>query len=167
LRRILGYFGYTGGISVWVDPDDETREEVVAGNQRTGVIGEILTDRLRDDGTEFDDAELAALGMDPAEGIDVAVMRGYTKEDAVAYCIAHNNPEAQGQWDFAQLTGNLSTLDAEGYDATLTAFDEAQLGKMLGSVPPAAPAGFETLNEQTVAVEHQCPKCGFEFSGKK
>lgn len=52
-------------------------------------------------------------------------------KDARALNILLNNPEAQGEWDVARLSDWVSTLDAEGYDATLTGFDDRQLEALL------------------------------------
>lgn len=40
-----------------------------------------------------------------------------------------------GEWEMPKLTDLLSTLDAEGFDATLTGFDEQELANMLSWTP--------------------------------
>lgn len=51
---------------------------------------------------------------------------------AAALNVALNNRNLAGDWDYVKLTDILSELDANGFDATLTGFDEKQLAKFLG-----------------------------------
>ena len=44
-----------------------------------------------------------------------------------------------GDWDMASLSDLLSTLDANGYDATLTGFNTDELAKILGREPTGEP----------------------------
>lgn len=53
---------------------------------------------------------------------------------AAALNIALNNPAEQGMWDMPKLAGILSTLDAEGFDATLTGFELDEIERLLAPV---------------------------------
>lgn len=54
-------------------------------------------------------------------------------QQAAALNVLLNNPSAQGTWDYPKLSDLLSSLDAEGYDATLTGFDLGDISAMLTS----------------------------------
>lgn len=65
---------------------------------------------------------------------------------AAALNVLLNNPSAQGEWDFSKLSGLLSELDASGFDATLTGFDDVALEAMLSSGPQLDSAAGERVN---------------------
>jgi ParB-like chromosome segregation protein Spo0J len=94
----------------------------------------------------------------------IAVEEGYAEvpviwaedlsdEECAALNVLLNNPEAQGEWDLAKLTAILSPLDAAGFDATLTGFDEGQLERMLTWTPSPAP-GAALPGAEAIAAGH-------------
>jgi len=93
---------------------------LVAGHQRLKIL------RARGD-TEVD---VSVVDLDP--------------QDEAALNVALN--KIGGEWDMPKLADLLSALDAEGFDATLTGFDEAELEELLtwvadeaGAAPGADP----------------------------
>ena len=54
-----------------------------------------------------------------------------TDQQAAALNVLLNNPKAQGDWDFPKLAEVLGDLDANGFDATLTGFDDKELERLL------------------------------------
>lgn len=104
LRRSIEEFGL-------VDPILARREDglVLGGHQRLEVATE--------------------LGL---SAVPVVYLDGLDDQRAAALNVVLNNPSAQGAWDYDKLTELLSELDAEGFDATLTGFDDDELTQMLG-----------------------------------
>lgn len=52
-------------------------------------------------------------------------------QQAAALNVLLNNPKAQGDWDMPKLADILSDLDANGFDATLTGFDDKEIERFL------------------------------------
>jgi ParB-like chromosome segregation protein Spo0J len=70
----------------------------------------------------------------------------------------------EGEWDTAllqELVYELSQQDE--IDLELTGFDDAELGKLLKEVAP--PEDFDDLDPEGISVDHECPKCGYQWSG--
>lgn len=83
----------------------------------------------------------------------------------VAANIAANNPELQGEFDFPLLADGVSYLEGEGYDASLTGFDDKQREQIMTWTPPDPPKEFRRF-DSSIDVQHRCPACGYEWSGK-
>lgn len=72
-----------------------------------------------------------------------------------------------------ELTTGLSSIEG-GFDLKLTGFSQVQLleinGGAAGAVPPPdgkkPPSGFDEYDEG-LETDHQCPKCGYRYSGGK
>lgn len=62
----------------------------------------------------------------------VIFLENIDDDRAAALNIALNNRALAGDWDYVKLTDILSELDAHGFDATLTGFDDKDLAKFLG-----------------------------------
>lgn len=75
--------------------------------------------------------------------VPVVFLDDIDDQKAAALNVLLNNPSAQGEWDFGLLSGLLSDLDANGFDATLTGFDESELEKLLSWTPEPLLAGEE------------------------
>lgn len=76
------------------------------------------------------------------ETVPVALVPGLSDDRAAALNVLLNNPRAQGAWDMKALSDVLSELDGNGFDATLTGFDEKELEGLL-SWTPEPDAGAE------------------------
>lgn len=95
--------------------------------------------------------------------VPVHVAADLTAEQASAYRLADNHLATLAEWDnpaLAQLLGELPTelVAASG-------FAENYLNELLEELKgPAAPADFKQVDE-SVACEHECPRCHFRWSG--
>ncbi len=77
--------------------------------------------------------------------------------EALRLALSDNRSAELAEWD----TGVLAML---GEEIDMTAFfRDDELAAMVGTVEP--PEDFTSYDE-TIATEHQCPKCGYEWSGK-
>lgn len=119
LRRGLETFGF-------IDPMVVRRSDnlVVGGHQRR--------------------REAIALGFE--EG-PVVYLDQLTDQEAAALNVLLNNPDAQGEWDMGKLSEVLSTLDAEGFDATLSGFDEDRIREIVTYESPNPGGGSSSADE--------------------
>lgn len=79
-----------------------------------------------------------------------------------ALVIADNKLALNASWDEEMLSAELQAIDEEGL-TDLTGFSGAELDKLFGVKD--GPDGVIEVGE-TIATEHQCPKCGYRWSGK-
>jgi ParB-like chromosome segregation protein Spo0J len=97
--------------------------------------------------------------------VDVPTMvaRGWSERQKQAYRIADNKLALNSGWDTQLLAQELALLaqDDDGM-AKLTGFGEDELKKLLAKLGP--PDEFASYDE-TIQTEHECPKCGYRFSG--
>lgn len=89
---------------------------------------------------------------------------GLSEEDKRAIRIADNQSALLSGWDQALLSSEVKGLELVGYDVKLLGFGEAQLVQFMAG-GPAAPGEFPSFDE-TIHTEHQCPSCGYKWSGK-
>jgi DNA modification methylase len=75
--------------------------------------------------------------------VPVVYLDDLDDQKAAALNVLLNNPSAQGEWDFGLLSGLLSDLDANGFDATLTGFSDSELDALLSWTPEPELAGEE------------------------
>jgi len=108
-----------------------------------------------------------AAGMTKLQIIDtdgdtlVAVRRiGLTKNQKRALALADNRTGELSEWDQLGLAQDV----AAGVDL-LPFFTDDELRKLLPDAATEHDVNFKAVDE-TVATEHTCPKCGYEWSGK-
>ena len=88
-----------------------------------------------------------------------------------AYIIADNKLALNAGWDEALLAVELGELAEIGWDWTLTGFylGEIELLSCLdinAHTNPATQTSTQEINPDEYRLDHQCPKCGFEFNDK-
>jgi ParB-like chromosome segregation protein Spo0J len=105
------------------------------------------------------------LGIDKVPTIDCSDM---TESQKKAYIIADNKLAMNAGWDNAMLTIELKDLEDEGFDLTLTGFDDKELDAILNKV------NFEPASEEEQGKLDQldpkwidCPHCGKEFDARQ
>jgi len=81
-----------------------------------------------------------------------------------------NNQAIQGQWDHAALADLLGDLrDASAMEGLFGGLRMDALLEDVGGMAKSAlepPEEFPEVGED-LGTEHKCPKCGYEWSGKK
>jgi ParB-like chromosome segregation protein Spo0J len=90
--------------------------------------------------------------------------------EATAFAIADNRTAELAEWDTPALADVLSALQVE--DAGLSdaaGFTMDEIAALVGAEPAPAPAAkppedFPEVDEN-VQTEHQCPRCGYRWSG--
>jgi len=96
--------------------------------------------------------------------IDV-VRTELTGNDAIAFAIADNRTSDLSAWDAHALNELLSQLQSDGVE--LVGWSDKEFERLVDSIePPEPPAEFNTVDE-SIKTDFECPKCGFQWSGKQ
>lgn len=85
-------------------------------------------------------------------------------ETARRIVLADNRTADFGEYETAELLALLEqveSLDGTGYEVA----DVAELVALANPEPPAAPASFQSFDED-IDTDYRCPKCAYEWSGK-
>jgi ParB-like chromosome segregation protein Spo0J len=134
----IGAFGWTNPILI-----DEDRA-IIAGHGRLEAA--------------------KAAGLADVPTITLTGLSGAQKR---ALAIADNKLALNAGWDDDLLRMELGELGLEGFDLSLIGFSDLELKDILTDpAEPLAPDGFDSYDED-IETEHQCPKCGYVFSGGK
>ena len=86
-----------------------------------------------------------------------------------AYILADNRIALNSGWDEAMLQVELEELHADDVDLGLLGFEAGELEKLLNLLPTDTkqpPADFVEVDED-ISTDHECPKCGYKWSGGK
>ena len=77
-----------------------------------------------------------------------------------------NRSHQESGWDMELLAPEMAELQALSIDAALTGFDADEISKFLdpGTSDGKPPESFKEYDE-TIPTEHECPKCGYTWSG--
>lgn len=88
-----------------------------------------------------------------------------------AYVIADNKLAENAGWDMATLAREVEDLQADGYDIDLLGFGADELAELLKDTEQQPQAEKETSTKEidvnTYKMQHQCPRCQFEFDDEK
>jgi ParB-like chromosome segregation protein Spo0J len=88
---------------------------------------------------------------------------------ATAYSLADNRTAELGDYDdraLAVLIGEVHESDAGLLAATgWTGDDLQQLLDRLAASDVTSPIAFDELDDDDISTEHECPKCGYQWSG--
>jgi ParB-like chromosome segregation protein Spo0J len=91
-------------------------------------------------------------------------------EHAKAYAVQDNRTAELAAWDDQQLGDTLTELKEAGWDLDTIGFNEFELQKIINGEEEIIRDinGSKELSEDEFSeFDHTCPKCGFEFDGKK
>ena len=130
------------GRSIVIDENNE----VLAGNATIEAAGE---------------AGITQLKVVDASGDEIVAVRrtGLTTDQKRDLAIFDNRTGELAEWDVDQL---LQDVEA-GVDLSAL-FSDDELEALMKDATRAAPDEFAEVDE-TLPVEHHCPKCGYEWSG--
>ncbi len=94
--------------------------------------------------------------------VPVHVATGLSKAQVKALRLADNRTHDNASWDLDLLEAEFERLRETGIDLALTAFDQAEIDRFLGTVPVV---DFQEYNESAAdeVVQCKCPECGLEF----
>lgn len=103
------------------------------------------------------------LGMDKVPCIELSHLSDRQKR---AYVLADNKLALNAGWDDELLALELGDLRDLDFDLDLTGFGADELGRLLYSDAGESPTDFDEYGED-IETEHQCPKCGYKWSGTR
>lgn len=163
------------------NPKSHNAQIISASMSRFGVVElptvDERTGRLVAGHGRLDEWERArTAGEDPPDGISVAddggwrvpVNRGWKSRsdaDAEAYLVVSNRSTELGGWDDAALADVLNDL-READLLEFTGYTEDDIDKLAHTINDAeAPDEFPSYDDATISTEHQCPSCGYKWSG--
>jgi hypothetical protein len=92
-------------------------------------------------------------------------IEGLSEAQKQALRLADNKLALNASWDDDLLRTELMDLRDVGFDLGLTGFGEVEIAGLFPT-DPQAPDGFDSYDED-IETEHECPKCGYVFSGGK
>ena len=90
-----------------------------------------------------------------------------TKTQRKAYILADNRLAELSQWDTEMLALEIADLRLDDVDLELLGFDDDALVDLLGQVATdtdTSPDEFKEMDED-IDTDHECPKCGYRWSG--
>ncbi len=127
------------------------RQPIVVDGDRVVVAGHV---RL-----------LAAKQLGEKE-VPVHVATGLTPGQIKAFRLMDNRSHQESGWDMELLAPEMAELQALAMDAALSGFDADEISKFLdsGAWDGKPPDSFKEYDE-TIPTEHECPKCGYTWSG--
>ena len=89
-----------------------------------------------------------------------------TEKQKKAYIIADNQLTLNSNWNEDLLKSQLSFLTENNFDLNLLGFEDAQLDNYFKEIEEIdLTDDFKEFDEE-IETQHQCPKCGFKWSGK-
>lgn len=89
-----------------------------------------------------------------------------TETQRRAYVLADNRIALNSGWDADMLALELTELKIDDFDLSLLGFDVPELDELLNGSDdlPGMPSDFKEFDEE-IETEHECPKCGYRWSG--
>lgn len=103
-------------------------------------------------------AQVDGLGELPAIVIDCDA------DTARRIMLGDNEFARLGVWDMAKLVGLLSRVAATPRQLAATGFSAERLADLVARMTPAPPPEFPAVDDD-LRTDHQCPRCGYEWSG--
>ena len=104
------------------------------------------------------------LGLDTLPTIDAAHL---SEAQRRAYVLADNRMALDAGWDNDLLKIELQDLEAAGFDLSLTGFEIGEMAALFLEQSMNAPdSSTKEIDPDAYAMDHKCPKCGFEFDGE-
>jgi ParB-like chromosome segregation protein Spo0J len=100
------------------------------------------------------------------EKVPVHVATDLTPGQIKAFRLMDNRSHQESGWDLDLLGHEMAELQALNIDVALTGFDAEEISKFLdsGTSDGTPPESFKEFDE-TIPTEHECPKCGYRWSG--
>lgn len=75
-----------------------------------------------------------------------------------------DNKLAETGWNYELLTDEMRALMDEGFDMSLTAFDDDELKKLLKETGASQVSSGEVSEDGFNNLRHKCPRCQYEFN---
>lgn len=135
--------------------------QVAASIREFGFNNPILLDEHN--GIIAGHGRLAAAQKLGMELVPTITLAGLTEAQRKAYIIADNKLTENSAWDYELLEIEIDRLKEFDLDLDLTGFEPKELQDILGIDSKQKSEELEFKEVSEVALNHKCPKCGFEF----
>lgn len=97
------------------------------------------------------------------ETVPVILCDDWSDAQVKAFRLMVNRSVTWADWNEELLGVELNDLTDLGFDLALTGFDAKEIEKLMQS--GELKEGVFAEYDETVATDHQCPKCGYKWSG--
>jgi ParB-like nuclease domain len=97
--------------------------------------------------------------------VPVHIASGLTPGQIKAYRLLDNRSHQESTWDLELLAPEMAELQALNIDIALTGFDAEEISKFLDPTSNGKPLESFKEYDETIPTEHECPKCGYRWSG--
>ena len=118
-----------------------------------------------DNGLIAGHGRLAAAKLLGLKTVPCLRLSGLSDAQKRAYVIADNKLALNAEWDKEILSLELAYLKNQGFDTSLIGFSEHELLELVFISKDKQSKALE-ININDFELNHQCPKCGFEFNVK-
>jgi ParB-like chromosome segregation protein Spo0J len=99
------------------------------------------------------------------ERVPVILCDEWSEAKVKAFRLLANRSVTWAEWDEELLSTEFEELKNLDVDLSMTGFGTDEIEKFLSGSQVDAPSGFSEYDE-SIETEHQCPKCGYQWSGK-
>ena len=140
---------------------DEQVAQIAASIREFGWTNPILVDG--DNGIIAGHGRLAAARKLGITEVPVVVLDHLTDAQKRALVIVDNKLAINAGWDFELLESEIRGLDDDGFDLSLLGFNESELASLIMDNAGTPESATKEINPDAYAMDHCCPKCGFEF----
>jgi len=153
IARSIKRFGFAAPIVAW-----RSRRQIVAGHGRL-LAAQLL---YREDPGQLLATDQPGPGLVPVRFLEFA-----NDGEAAALAIADNRFTEANPMDDGVVADLLRELQADGVEIEGLGYSDDALFALLSEpVDPQPPDDFQEVDE-SISTDHECPKCGYKWSGGK
>ena len=140
---------------------DEQVAQIAASIKEFGFTNPVLVDG--DNGIIAGHGRVQAARKLQLKSVPTIDLSYLTKLQQRAYVIADNKLALNAQWDYKLLNFELSELESNNFDLSLTGFDISEIPHLFDNVELNPTSSAKEIDVEQYHLNTKCPKCGFEF----
>ena len=96
--------------------------------------------------------------------VPVILADDMTDAQIKAFRLSVNKVAELAEWDIDLLKLEFQDLEADGFDLSLTGFEIGEMAAIFDEPDMSEPdSSSQEIDPDAYAMDHKCPKCGFEF----
>jgi ParB-like nuclease domain len=99
------------------------------------------------------------------EQVPVHIATELTPGQIKAFRLMDNRSHQESGWDVELLAPEMAELQGLNVDVALTGFDAEEIANFLGAETNGTPPDTFKEFDETIPTAHECPKCGYTWSG--
>ena len=139
-------------------------KQVAASIQEFGFTNPILIDEKN--GIIAGHGRVLAAELVKLKEVPTIKLEGLSEAQKKAYVIADNKLALNAGWSYELLKLEFDELKALDFNIDVIGFNQKEIDGFIGFIDNEAPDDFVEFDEN-IDTEHRCPKCGYEWSGKR